>query len=467
VEHYDILAIGGGTAGLVTAAGAAGLGARAALIERARMGGDCLWFGCVPSKALLASARAVRDARRAAHLGVVMREVAVDFPRVMARVREAQERIQPHDSPERFRELGVEVVLGTARFTSEDVVTVDGRRISARHIVIATGSRPSIPAIAGLESVPYLTNESVFNLEQLPASLAIIGGGPIGLELGQALALLGCAVTIVEGLPRIAAEEDEEMAALLRAALESDGVAIRTGAPVASVEPAGAGVALCAGGVRLEVERLLVATGRSPAVAGLELDAAGVEAGPNGIVVDRRLRTTAPRIWAAGDVVGPLRFTHVADYQARLVLRNALFPFSRSVDYAAVPRVIYTEPELARIGLTEAEAREQHGDDVRVWRRPFADADRAIADERTEGMVKLVANRRGRLLGAHILGHGAGSMIGQLALAMRNGLGLARIAETILPYPTYPEAVRQAAELQQRERLHGLTARIVRSLVRR
>ena len=333
--------------------------------------------------------------------------------------------------------------------------------------MIATGSRPSVPPIAGLESVPYLTNESIFNLEQLPASLLVIGGGPIGLELGQALALLGCAVTVVEALPRIAADEDEEMAALLRATLESDGVAIRTGAPVSSVEPAGAGVAVCAGGVRLEAERLLLATGRSPAVAGLELDAAGVEAGPKGIVVDRRLRTTAPRIWAAGDVVGPLRFTHVADYQARLVLRNALFPFSRSVDYAAVPRVIYTEPELARIGLTEAEARERHGDDVRVWRRPFADADRAIADERTEGMVKLVADRRGRLLGAHILGHGAGSMIGQLALAMRNGLGLARIAETILPYPTYPEAVKQAAELQQRERLRGLTARILRSLVRR
>ncbi len=467
MEDFDVLAIGGGAAGLVTAAGAAGLGARAALVEKERLGGDCLWSGCIPSKALLAAARAARDARRSARLGVGVTDVQVDFPRVMARVREAQARIEPQDSPERFRALGVEVVLAPARFLDENRVSVDGRILSARHIVVATGSRPAAPVIPGLSSVPYLTNETIFNLERLPASLVVLGGGSVGLELGQALALLGSDVTVIEGNERVLPAEDPELTTLLRASLEADGVRILTGAPATRVTAAPGEVIVEAGGAQVHGERLLVATGRRPAVEGLELHAAGIELDRDGIRVDRHLRTTTHGIWAAGDVVGPLRFTHVADYQARLVLRNALFPFPSRTDYMAVPRVVYTDPELARVGLTEAEARERHGDRVRVWRRPFAFADRAIADDRTEGLVKLIADARGRLLGAHILAPGAGNMIGELVLALRHGITLAQIAETIHPYPTYPEAVKQAAELQQRARLTGLAGKLVRWLARR
>lgn len=467
MERFDILAIGGGTAGLVTAAGAAGLGARAALVERDRLGGECLWNGCVPSKALLAAARAVRDARRAGELGIDVGEARVDFPRVMARVREVQARIEPHDSPERFRRLGVEVVAGTARFVGDRVVAVGDRRLSARHVVIATGSRPALPTIAGIDQVPFLTNESIFDLERLPRSLVVIGGGAVGLELAQAFALLGCRTTVVEAGPTVLAGEEPELTALLAASLAADGVTIFTGAPATGVARRDDLVLVRAGGTDVEAEHLLVASGRRPALEGLELQAAGVASSPDGIIVDRRLSTTARGIWAAGDVVGPLRFTHVADYQARLVLRNALFPFHASADYTAVPRVVYTEPALARVGATEAEARARHGDGVTVWRRPFADLDRAIADGRTEGLVKLVADRRGRLLGASILGHAAGTMIAELALAMRHGLTLARIAQTVHPYPTYPEAVKQAAELQRRARLTGLTAALVRRLVRR
>ncbi len=466
MEHFDVLAIGGGAAGLVTAAGAAGLGARVALVEKERLGGECLWSGCIPSKALLAAARAVREARRGTRLGVGVGEVVVDFPRVMDRVREAQARIEPQDSPERFRALGVEVVLGPARFLDETSVNVDGRLLSARHVVVATGSRPAAPAIPGLASVPYLTNETIFNLERLPTSLLVLGGGSVGLELGQALALLGSKVTIIEGQDRILPGEEPELATLLRASLEADGMRILTGAPASSVAAVPGGVVVEAGGEQLRGERLLVATGRRPAVEGLELGAAGVELGRDGIRVDRHLRTTAHGIWAAGDVVGPLRFTHVADYQARLVLRNALFPFAARTDYTVVPRVAYTDPELARVGLTEAEARERHGDGIRIWRRPFAFADRAIADDRTEGLVKLIADGRGHLLGAHVLGAGAGNMIGELVLAMRHRITLAQIADTIHPYPTYPEAVKQAAELQQRARLTGPAGWLLRHLVR-
>ena len=466
MDDFDVLAFGGGTAGLVVAAGAAGLGARAGLIEMDRLGGESLWSGCIPSKALLASARAVREARRASRLGIDVGPVTVDFPRVMARVRDAQVRLQPNASPERYRSLGVEVIAGAARFLDADRVVVDSRHISARHVVIATGSRPAVPSIPGLASVPYLTNETVFNLEHLPASIIVLGGGPNGLELGQALGLLGCTVTVVEAAAHILPGEDEELAALLHASLEGDGIRILTGSPPIRVDPAPRAVTVQIGGQRVEAERLLVVSGRAPCVDGLELETAGVDVGPDGIRVDRQLRTTAAGIWAAGDVVGPLRFTHVAEYQARLVLRNALFPFSARAEYGTVPRVMYTEPEIARVGLTEAEARLRYGEEVRVWRSHFADADRAVTDDRTEGLVKLVADGRGRLLGAHLLGYGAGSLIGELVLAMRRGIRLGHIAETIHPYPTYPEAVRNAAELQRESRREGLLVRALRRLRR-
>ena len=469
---YDLIAIGGGTAGLVTAAGGAGLGARVALVERDRLGGECLWTGCVPSKALLACARAAADARRAERLGVHASEVRVDFAGVMRWVHEAQRRIAPHDSPDRFRGLGVDVVEGSARFVDERTVDVGGRRLSAKRIVIATGSRPSLPPIEGLAGVPYLTNETIFTIDQQPSALLILGAGPIGLELAQAFARLGTAVTVVEQESTFLPREDAEVAGLLAEALREDGVDLRLGVAVTSARVDGRGLVLAcrsASGApeELRAEALLVAAGRTSRTEELGLERAGVATAGGDVSVDDHLRTTADGIGAAGDVAGGLRFTHVADYEARLVLRNALFPLAARRDYSAVPWVTFTDPELAHVGLTEREARDRHGDRVDVWRRSFHDVDRAIADGATAGLVKLVTDRRGKILGGHILGHAAGTMISEITLAMRRGLSVGQVAAVIHPYPTYSEAVRQAAELRLKARFTGPARRLARWFARR
>ena len=469
---YDLIAVGGGTAGLVAAAGGAGLGARVLLIERDRLGGECLWTGCVPSKALIASAGAASRARRAGRLGVRTGEVSVDFAAAMAWVREAQNRVAPHDSPERFRALGVEVVKGHARFSGSHTLRVNDREVTARHIILATGSRAAVPPVPGLDVVPYLTNETLFALERLPPTLLVLGAGPIGLELAQAFARLGSRVRVLEAAPALLPREDEELAAMLGVSLAADGVEILLGHRAERVSGDAGRVAVEArsasgDSVRLEGDALLVATGRASNVEDLELARAGVETGPDGITVDDRLRTTAKNVWAAGDVIGGLRFTHVADHEARQVLRNALFPFARPIDYRVVPWVTYTEPELAHVGLTEREARERIGDRVRVWRRPFDDVDRAIADDERAGMVKLVTDQRGRLLGGHVLGAGAGTMIGEIALAMRHNLPVTAIASTIHAYPTYPEAIRQASDAFVKSRFTGVARQVAGWLVRR
>ena len=483
---YDIIVVGGGTAGLVTAAGSAGIGAKAALIERERLGGECLWNGCVPSKALIATARAAHDPRGSERMGVRNDSPQVDFTRAMQWVREAQTRIAPNDSPERFRGLGVDVIEGDARFTGERTVTVDGRVMTAKHIVLATGSSPAVPPIDGLADVPYLTNETIFSLEQQPATLIVLGGGPIGLELAQAFSRLGTTVHVLEAESQLLPREDHELANLLGERLVAEGVHLHLGAKVTRVERANEAGELGTGAdlrVRVTVtgdregrgqesstvvgDALLVATGRRPRLDSLELPAAGVEFGKGGLTVDDSLRTTASGVWAAGDCVGPLRFTHVADYQARLVVRNAFFPLRGRTDYSVVPWVTFTEPELAHVGLTEEEARQAHGEDVRVWRRSFADVDRAITDGETYGMVKLVTTGRGRILGGHILGHGAGNMIGEITLAMKHGISATALGNTIHPYPTYPEAIRHAAESFTKSRFTGAVKRAVNWYVRR
>lgn len=485
---YDIIVVGGGTAGLVTAAGSAGIGAKVALIERERLGGECLWNGCVPSKALIATARAAHDSRNSARLGVDIREPRVDFGRVMQWVRDAQGRIAPNDSPERFRGLGVDVIEGEARFTGERTLSVDGRTVTARRVVVATGSAPAVPPIDGLADVPYHTNETIFTLARQPATLLVLGGGPIGIELAQAFARLGTTVHVIEAGTQLLSREDHELASLLGERLTAEGVHLHLGAKVTRVERAGvAGNARDGGAdstrvrivastgpegsasesLTLEGDALLVATGRSARVECLELARGNVDAGKGGVTVDDSLRTTADGVWAAGDCVGPLRFTHVADYQARLVIRNAFFPFHGKVDYSVVPWVTFTEPELAHVGLTEEEARQAHGDDVRVWRRPFADVDRAITDGQTCGMVKLVTTARGKILGGHILGHGAGNMIGEITLAMKHGISATALGNTIHPYPTYPEAIRHAADAFTKSRLSGVVKRLVNWYVRR
>jgi pyruvate/2-oxoglutarate dehydrogenase complex dihydrolipoamide dehydrogenase (E3) component len=468
MQHYDLVVIGGGTAGLVTAAGSAGIGARVALVERERLGGECLWTGCVPSKALIAAARSAAESRGAERYGIRSAQVEADFGAALRWVRDAQQRIAPHDSPERFRGLGVDVIQGEARFTGARALSVDGRALSAKRIVLATGSAPAVPPIPGLADVPYLTNETIFSLTERPATLLVLGGGPIGLELAQAFTRLGSTVHVLEAAPRLLPREDHELAELLGQRLDAEGVRLHLGMTATRVErgPSGRGIRVTAASsddgphgsreaLTLEGDALLVATGRTPRLDGLELARAGVEAGKGGITVDEGLRTTAEGVWAAGDCVGPLRFTHVADYQARLVIRNAFFPFRSRADYSVVPWVTFTDPELAHVGLTEEEARERHGDGVRVWRRPFADVDRAITDGETAGLVKLVTTHRGRILGGHILGHGAGNMIGEITLAMKHGVSAQALGNTIHPYPTYPEAIRQAAEQYTKSRFAG------------
>ncbi len=469
--EHDLVVIGGGAAGLVTSAGAAGLGARVALIEQNRLGGECLWNGCVPSKALIACARAAHDARTADRYGISTGTVTIDFARVMQWVRAAQQRIEPHDSPDRFRSLGVEVVSGTARFVGDRTLQVNGRTMSAKRVVVATGSTPAIPPIEGLRDVPFLTNETIFSLERQPARLVVLGAGPIGLELAQAFARLGTAVRVLEADARLLPREDHELAELLGKCLTDEGVEIVLDAKVGRVWQRDGMIHLEAtrsDGSRVfaEGDALLVATGRVSNVGSLDAGTVGIESGPQGIIVDSRLRTTAKGVWAAGDVTGGLRFTHVADYEARLVLRNAFFPLSSATDYSVVPWVTFTEPELAHVGLTEHEARERHGDSVQVWRRPFDDMDRAIADGHPHGMVKLLTNRKGRILGGHVLGHGAGSLIGEITLAMRHGVSAATLGNTIHAYPTYPEAIKQAAEGHLKARFTGPVKSIVQWLVR-
>ncbi|MGQ0712159.1 MAG: dihydrolipoyl dehydrogenase family protein [Gemmatimonadaceae bacterium] len=470
--EHDLIVIGGGAAGLVTSAGAAGIGARVALIEQDRLGGECLWNGCVPSKALIAAARAAHGARTADRFGVGVGELTVDFGRVMQSVRAAQQRIEPHDSPDRFRSLGVDVITGTARFAGERSVQVDGRRMSAKRIVVATGSKPALPPIDGLGDVPFLTNETIFSLERQPETLLILGAGPIGLELAQAFARLGTRVRIVEATAELLPHEDRELADLLGKQLAAEGIEIVLDAKVARVSREGRGIRLEAKrgdgtAVAVDGDTLLVATGRVSNVKALDAGKGSVETGEDGIVVNDRLRTTADGVWAAGDVTGGLRFTHVADYEARLVIRNAFFPFSSKADYSTVPWVTFTEPELAHVGLTEREARERHGDAVQVWRRPFDDVDRAIADAETHGMVKLITDRRGRILGGHVLGHGAGSLIAEITLAMKHRITAGKLGGTIHAYPTYSEAVKQAAEGYYKAKFSGPARTVARWFARR
>ncbi|HVO14868.1 MAG TPA: FAD-dependent oxidoreductase [Alphaproteobacteria bacterium] len=443
----DICVIGAGSGGLTVAAGAALLGVQTVLIERAHMGGDCLNFGCVPSKALLAAAAAAEEVRGARRFGIEAGEPRIDFARVHDHVHGVIAAIAPVDSVERYEGLGAQVLRAQARFTGPGELEAGGTRVRARRFVIATGSRPSVPPIPGLAEMPYLTNETIFEKKAAPEHLIVIGGGPIGVELAQAHRHLGARVTLLEA-QTLLANDDPELVDLLRLRLRADGIDVREGVKIARVERAGNGVAVVldgeGGAQRLMGSDLLVATGRRPNVEDLGLEAAGVAVAKRGVQVDARLRTTNKRIYAVGDVAGAYQFTHIAGYHAGIVLRNALFRLPAKVDYRAVPWVTFTRPELAHVGLTEAAARAAHGA-VRVLRWPFADNDRAQAEKLTDGLIKVVVGKRGRVLGASILGAHAGELILPWVMAVKSRAKIGLLANVIAPYPTLSEVSKRAA----------------------
>jgi pyruvate/2-oxoglutarate dehydrogenase complex dihydrolipoamide dehydrogenase (E3) component len=464
----DVCIIGAGSAGLSVASAAAQLGARTILFERGEMGGDCLNYGCVPSKALLAAAHRAQNVRTAGVFGVHAPDPEIDFPAVMQHVHSVIAAIAPHDSVERFEMLGVRVIKAAARFTGSREVSGGGFRVTARRIVIAAGSAAALPPIPGLSEVGALTNKTIFSLTQRPGHLLIIGGGPIGIEMAQAFRRLGSAVTILEGT-QLLQKDEPEFVDVLRQQLQAEGVTIREGIKIGSVARISGGVSVTLGetGEKIEGSHLLVAAGREPRLDGLDLDCAGVAYTPKGITVDAGLRTSNRRIYAIGDVNGGPQFTHSAGYQAGLVIRSSLFRLPAKVDYRALPWVTYCDPELAHVGLTEAGARERFGQDVRIVKTEFAANDRAQAERDTGGGIKLVLRRNGTVLGVSILGSQAGEMIGLWALAMSKKLKLSAITGTILPYPTRGEISKAAASAFYSPKLFSnWPRRIVRLLLK-
>jgi len=440
----DLLVIGAGSAGLSVAAGAAQMGARVVLLEGHRMGGDCLNFGCVPSKALLAAAKAAHAHSRAAGFGLSASAPEVDFAAAKDHVAEVVARIAPHDSQERFEGLGVRVIREYGRFVSPVDVEAGDHRITARRIVIATGSSPLVPPVPGLDGVPFETNETIFDLRERPDHLLIIGGGPIGLEMAQAHVRLGSRVTVIEGA-RALGQDDPELAAVVLAGLRAEGIEIVEETMAAEVRgTAGAIEVVARDGRRFAGTHLLVAAGRKANIDRLGLDAAGIGTTGRGIRVDASLKTSNRRVYAIGDVAGGPQFTHVAGYQAGVVLRSALFGLPARARADHIPWVTFTDPELAQVGLTEAAARAAHGRRLEVVRVDFAGNDRAVTERKTTGLVKVMVVR-GRPVGASIVGAQAGELIGLWALALAGGLKMSRIAGMIAPYPTLGEINKRAA----------------------
>jgi pyruvate/2-oxoglutarate dehydrogenase complex dihydrolipoamide dehydrogenase (E3) component len=456
MKPFDLCVIGGGAAGLTAAAGAAQLGARVALVERRRMGGECLNYGCVPSKALLRAAGVARTVRSAGAFGLDARLDPVDLDRVLARVHAVIAQIAPHDSVERFRALGVTVIEAEARFLDSHTIAAAGERIEARRFVIATGTLPSVPAIEGLERTPYLTNETVFDLKPPVAHLAVLGGGAVGVELAQAFARLGIRVTVIEAAGRVMPAEDPDVSATLADLLRADGVTVLAGhrAERVAPEPAGVRLDLCGpdGACRpLAASHILVAAGREP-VLDLDFDRAGVRVVDGRLPVDARMRTNVRHIYACGDVAGPPYFTHMAEHRAGIALRNALFRLPAKVETEVVPSVLFTEPEFARVGLSEMDA-QRRGRPFAVHAVPVARADRAATDGAADGFVKLLATPGGRLLGAAILAPHAGELIHECALALKQGLKLSALSGLIHAYPTYSQLDRFAADERMKRAL--------------
>jgi pyruvate/2-oxoglutarate dehydrogenase complex dihydrolipoamide dehydrogenase (E3) component len=462
---YDLVIVGGGPAGLTAAGFAMQLGASVAIVEKNRIGGDCTWYGCVPSKALLKAAKVAHTMRSSDRFGLESIEPIVDLKQVMAHVQSVVNDVYQHESPDVLRADGIGVFIGDCRFLDPHTIAVDDVFISAKRFLIATGAHPFVPPISGLDTINYLTYESLWTLEKLPEHLVVLGGGPIGCEMAQAFRRLGAKITIVEGEERILLRDDPAVSEVLAGVFESEGIDLKLSAKAEHAWQDGNDIHLIAGGDEIVCDNLLVAIGRRPNVDGLDFEKSGVKYSPKGIEVDDHLRTSQSHIYAAGDCIGGYQFTHYAGWQAFMAVRNALLPGAVSGISEYVPWTTFTDPEVAHIGMSEAEAKEEHGDNVMTCNWPMDKVDRARTEGNTTGFIKLVHKKDGALLGATIVAGRAGEMIHEWVLALKNGMKVGDIAEMIHVYPTYSTASMQAsADVRVSQLLSGTSGKVIRGL---
>ncbi|MGI8739706.1 MAG: dihydrolipoyl dehydrogenase family protein [Gammaproteobacteria bacterium] len=467
-EKRDLIVIGGGVGGLVTASVAGQLGLKVTMIERGRrLGGDCLHYGCVPSKTLIHSAKLAHSMRNAARFGLPGFDPRVDIAAINLRIRDVVAQIQQHDDPERFRGYGIDVRMNaSARFAGPQEMEIDGARLHGRRILIATGSRPAVPGIPGLKDSSFITNEDAYTLNELPDRLVVLGAGPIGLELAQAFARLGSQVTVIEAQARLLPNEDPDIADALGRCLRDEGIVLHTGISAERVRSHDDRTTVrCSDGRDFECDRLLVAVGRRPNIEDLNLEGAGIEVSPKGIIVDQRMRTSNKRVYACGDVTGIMPFTHVAEYQAGVVIGNALFGVPRKANYQAIPWVIFTDPEFARVGSNETQARGA-GLSIDITQFEFRNVDRAKAEGATTGFVKLTLHK-GKVIGASIVGPNAGELVHELALAVAKKLKAGDLSNVVHAYPTLAEINRRAANAYLAPRLFSPVAKKLVALVSR
>jgi len=457
---YDLIAIGAGAGGFVSTKVAAGFGKKAAMIEKSKLGGECTNAGCVPSKALLKAASVAHHVKHLRDYGLEAGGIAVSGKHAMTYARAAVKKVYDSHPASVFEKAGINVLFGSPRFLDNHRVELNGKILSSKKFMLCTGSSAALPPLEGLASVPYYTNENIFELETLPGSMIVLGGGPIGIELASAFNRLGVSVSVVEANDRILVRDDRELADMLAARLHSEGLRLLTGTKALAVAKGPQGIALTVEAPQkqrevLNAEALLVAVGRKPNVDGLDLEKACVQYGPKGVTVDAYLRTTAPNIYACGDVVGPYQFSHMTEYQAVIATRNAFLPFRKKVNYDTVAWCTFTDPELAHAGMTEDEARALHGDRVQVYRWSYGDTDRGRTDSTEQGLAKYIVGPGGRLLGAHILGERAGDIIHEAQLLRHLSLPFSAIAQMIHIYPTYTDVVRQPAKRYYIDRLRS------------
>ncbi len=448
---YDLAVIGGGAAGLVAATGSALLGAKTALIEKKKLGGDCTWYGCIPSKALLKSAQVFALIKRLEDFGIHSPQGLIcDTAKVMGHVREITRKISTHHPVEVFNKRGIKVLFGNSRFIDNRTIELDDKPISAKRFIICTGSHPQVPPIDGLKDIDYLTNENIFDLEVLPKSIIVLGGGPIGVEISQALSRLGVEVSIVEMMDRILFREDIEVANILSDLLVKEGIRIYSGKKAIKFSKEGGLIALTvddkdAGQSVIKAEKILVAVGRAANVEGLDLEKAGVKYSSKRIEVDNTLRTCTKNIYACGDVAGPYQFSHMAEYQAIIAVSNALFPFKQKTDYNTAPWCTFTDPELAHLGLTEEEAARKYRN-IKVYKSGYDQNDRAVTDLEEKGLAKVICDSKGNILGAHIVGASAGEIIHEYVLAKSAKLKIKKLSSAIHIYPTLSQIVKRSAD---------------------